>query len=123
MFDVKDSLKINNIDMYPYITEAKFGYYKTWGTDTGYTMSNYFVGTFTGTIPKLTLKYAKSLTKQQLQYLDTNILSKPEVTVIFKDLSGTPHTMAMHDGDVVVGYKGLNKHDAFTHEYVGNGAL
>ena len=120
MFDTTDSLTINGINMKPYITEATFGYYDTWGEDSGYTLSNKFVGTFKGTIVKFTVKYAKGLTKEQLVYLTNNIFRKPIQDIVYKDIDGTLKWVKTHKGDLVVKYKGINKHDAFTHEYVGN---
>ena len=123
MFDVTNGLVINGIDMHPYITEATFGYYDTWGEDSGYTMSNKFVGTFKGTIPKFTVKYAKKLTKEDIVYLTNNIFRIPFQTIQFTDLDGTRKSIQTHKGDIQLKYKGINKHDTFTQEYVGNEAL
>lgn len=123
MFDVTDSLKINNIDMHPYITEATFGFYDTWGEDSGYTLANTFVGTFKGTIPKFTVKYAKSLTKEQITFLTNNIFRKPYQTITYNDPDGTTKTIQTHKGDLILKYSGINKHDAFTYEYVGNNKI
>lgn len=120
MFDVTDSLKINNIDMHPYITKATFGYYDTWGEDSGYTLSNKFVGTFKGTIPKIKVTYAKGLTKEQLIYLTNNILRQPYLMLSFMDMTGVRKTLEAHKGDLTIDYTGINKHGAFTQEYVGN---
>ena len=51
MFIDKNSVIINNIVMGQYLTRAKFGYYKTWSSDTGYNLANEFTGTFTGLFP------------------------------------------------------------------------
>ena len=123
MFDVTNSLVINGIDMHPYITEATFGYYDTWSEETGYTLSNVFVGTFKGTIPKFTVKYGKSLTSQQITYLTNNIFRKPYQTISYKDADGTTKTLQTHKGDLTLKYSGLGKHDAFTQEYVGNSRI
>ena len=120
MFDVTNSLVINGINMKDYITEATFGYYDTWGEDSGYTLSNVFVGTFKGTIPKFTVKYAKGLTSQQITYLTNQIFRKPYQTISYKDADGTIKTLQTHKGDLSIKYKGLGKHDQFTQEYVGN---
>lgn len=123
MFDVTDSLVINGINMKNYIIEATFGYYDTWGEDSGYTLANEFVGTFKGTIPKFTVKFAKSLTKTQITYLTNNIFRNPYQTITYKDASGTSKTVYTHKGDFVIKYNGLNKHDAFTMEFVGNSRI
>lgn len=120
MFDVTNGLVINGIDMHPYITEAKFGFYDTWGEDTGYTMANTFTGTFKGTIPKFTVKFAKGLTSDQLYILTNYIFRPPQQSITYKDPDGSFKTLPTHKGDLVLNYKGLGKHDAFTMEFVGN---
>ena len=120
MFDVTDGLVINDINMKDYITEATFGFYDTWGEDSGYTLSNVFVGTFKGTIPKFTIKFAKGLTSQQIYILTNYIFRKPYQTITYKDPDGSYKTLQTHKGDLVLKYKGLGKHDAFTMEFVGN---
>ena len=59
MFIDKNSVIINNIAMGQYLTRAKFGYYKTWSSDTGYNLANEFTGTFTGLFPKLVLTFKR----------------------------------------------------------------
>lgn len=123
MFDVTDSLTINGINMKDYITEATFGYYDTWGEDSGYTLANNFVGTFKGTIPKFTVKFAKSLTASQITYLTNNIFRIPYQTIVYKDASGVGVTITTHKGDFTLKYNGINKHEAFTVEFVGNNRI
>ena len=123
MFDVTDSLIINGINMKSYITEASFEYYDTWGEDSGYTLSNVFVGTFKGTIPKFTVKFAKSLTNVQIAFLTNNIFRIPYQTITYKDAGGIFRTVQTHKGDFKLKYSGINKHDAFTMEFVGNGRI
>ena len=120
MFDVTDGLVINGVNMKDYITEATFGFYDTWGEDSGYTLSNVFVGTFKGTIPKFTVKFAKNLNKYQITYLTNKIFRIPYQTITYKDPNGFYTTVQTHKGDYVLKYKGINKHDAFTMEFVGN---
>ena len=51
MFISKDSLIINGLNMGKYITEATYGFYDTWSSDSGYnTLSCNFNGTFKGTL-------------------------------------------------------------------------
>lgn len=123
MFDITNSLIINGINMKQYITEATFGYYDTWGEDSGYTLSNVFVGTFKGTIPKFTVKFAKGLKPNQITYLTNNIFRNPYQTVTYKDADGTIKTIGTHKGDFTLKYSGINKHDAFTMEFVGNNRI
>lgn len=54
-----NSLVINNVNIGNYITEARFGYHKVWGNDTGRdTLSGNFTGTLKGIFPKITVQFA-----------------------------------------------------------------
>ena len=124
MYISKDSLIINNINMKDYITEATYGFYDTWSSDTGFnTLRGNFTGTFKGTYPKITVKFAKSLTKEQIIYLTNNIFRTVYQTIVYDDPSGVRKTIKTHKGDLVIKYNGINKKDAFTYDFVGNEAL
>ena len=51
-----------------YLLEAKYGYHKLWGDDTGRNLAGTFSGTFKGVYPKITLQFRK-LNKQEIEYL------------------------------------------------------
>lgn len=123
MFDIKDSIIVNDISLGQYITEATFGFYDTWSSDTGYTLSNKFTGTFKGTFPKITVKFAKSLDKETIIMLTNNIFRTVIQTVTYRDPSGTTKTIFTHKGDLALKYGGINKHDGFAYDFVGNEAL
>ena len=124
MYISKDSLIINNINMKDYITEATYGFYDTWSSDTGFnTLRGNVTGTFKGTYPKITVKFAKSLTKEQIIYLTNNIFRTLYQTIVYDDPSGVRKTIKTHKGDLVIKYNGINKKDAFTYDFVGNEAL
>ena len=122
MFINKDSLTINGISIGQYLTEVKYGYFDTWGNDTGYTLSNKFTGSFKGTIPKFTL-YFKPLTQSEITYLTTNLFRVVQSSVTYSDPSGTTKTISVHKGDLELDYTYINQSKPFTFELVGNEAL
>lgn len=121
MYISKDSLIINGINMKKYILEATYGFYDTWSSDTGFnTLSGKFSGTFKGTYPKITIKFAKSLSIDDLKMLTTKIFRTTTQTIIYDDPSGTRKTIKTHKGDLNLHFTGINKKDAFTYDFVGN---
>lgn len=66
MFIDKDSIMINNISFGQYIVEAKYGYPKIWGNDTGRNLAGKMSGTLLGVFPKIILQFRK-LTKSELE--------------------------------------------------------
>lgn len=124
MFISKDSLIINNINMSKYITEATFGFYDTWSSDTGYnTLSGNFTGTFKGTYPKITVRFAKSLSIDDLKILTNSIFRTSIQSITYDDLDGTKKTIDTHKGDLALKFTGINKKDGFTYDFVGNKVL
>jgi hypothetical protein len=124
MFINKDSLKINGISIGKYITEATYGFYDTWSSDTGYnTLSGNFVGTFKGTYPKITVKFAKSLSIADLETLTTSIFRTISQTIVYDDPDGTTKTITTHKGDLALKFTGIKKKEAFSYDFVGNNPL
>lgn len=124
MYISKDSLIINNINVGKYITEATFGFYDTWSSDTGFnTLSGNFVGTFKGTYPKITIKFAKSLSIDDFKILTTSIFRTTSQTIIYDDPDGTRKTITAHKGDLAIKFTGIKKKEAFSYDFVGNNPL
>lgn len=124
MYINKDSLIINNINMGKYIVEATFGFYDTWSNDTGYnTLSGNFQGTFKGTYPKITVKFAKSLSIENLIFLTNNIFRTTTQSITYDDPDGTRKTIDTHKGDLAIRFTGINKKDGFSYDFVGNKKL
>lgn len=124
MFIDKNSLIINDLNMSKYITEATFGFYDTWSSDTGYnTLSGNFTGTFKGTYPKITIKFAKSLSIEDLKILTTTIFRTVTQTITYDDPDGTRKTINTHKGDLSLRFTGIKKKDGFSYDFVGNEVL
>lgn len=123
MFISKDSLIINGISIGQYLADnIDYGFFDTWSSDAGYTLSNKFTGTFKGTMPKFTLKF-RPLTPTEITYLTNNIFRNPIQTVTYDDPDGTRKTITTHKGDLQLSFYYINKSKAFTYELVGNEAL
>ena len=123
MFINKDSVIINNIKMGQYILEAKFGYYKIWGDDTGRNLNFDFVGSLGGIFPKITVQF-KPLTQAELEII-TPILDSEVQTVSYYDpYKKAQTTMQTHTGDWEVTNKniisGLFKNEGFSCAFISN---
>lgn len=123
MFINKDSLIINNISIGRYALSVVYGFYDTWGEDTGFnTLSGKFVGTFKGTYPKITINFGK-LSPQDINMLTNNIFRTQEQTITYDDPDGTRKTITTHKGDLALDFYGINKSNGFRYEFVGNEPL
>ena len=110
MFVNKDSIEINGVSMGEYLVEAKFGYHKLWGEDSGRNLNGDMVASLIGIYPKLTLQFRKLL-KSELHML-APIFDSPRQTVVYHDATkGRDVTLTTYTGDWEV----INK------SIVGNG--
>ena len=66
MFLDTNSIMINNVSMGQYIVNAKYGYHKLWGNDSGRNLAGGMAGTLLGIFPKITLQF-RPLTKDELE--------------------------------------------------------
>jgi hypothetical protein len=79
----KNSITINGLSIGQYIVEAKYGYHKLWGKDTGRNLAGENSGSLLGIFPKITLQFRK-LTKAELQTI-APILDSATQTVVYYD--------------------------------------
>lgn len=68
-----------------YILEAKYGYHKLWGEDTGRTLSGEYSGTLLGIFPKITVQF-RSLSKNEVEII-APILDSAKQTIYYYDPS------------------------------------
>ena len=122
MFIDKNSITVNGISLGQYLTKAKYGFFDVWSDDTGYTLSNTFIGTFRGTFPKLTLTF-RPLKKNELDYLTTNIFRTTTQTLTYYDPQLGYKTISTHKGDVEYECNKIGQSKEFNFSLVGNGAL
>lgn len=83
MFVNKDSIEIDGVSMGEYLVEAKFGYNKLWGEDSGRNLNGDMVASLVGIFPKLTLQFRK-LSKSELHTL-APIFDSARQTVVYHD--------------------------------------
>ena len=79
MFIDKDSIKVNGLSFGPFIVEAKYGYNKLWGNDTGRNMAGSWSGTLIGVFPKIIVQFRK-LTRSEVEKI-APILDSPSQQV------------------------------------------
>lgn len=104
MFIDKYSITINNINLSPYIVEAKYGYNKLWASDSGRNLAGVMTGTLIGIFPKIILQFRK-LKKEELEMI-VPILDAPTQTVRYYDPNKRQYvTMTTYTGD----YEVVNK--------------
>lgn len=88
MFIDIDSLKVkisggSYLSLGQYLVEAKYGYHKLWGSDSGRNLAGVQSGTLIGIFPKITVQFRK-LTRNELETI-CRILDSSEQTVRYYD--------------------------------------
>lgn len=87
MFIDKDSIQVivgsTTYNLKTYLLEAKYGYHKLWGDDTGRNLAGTFSGTFKGIYPKITMQFRR-LNKSEVEYL-APMLDSPYQSVRYYD--------------------------------------
>ena len=121
MFIDTNSLIVNGVSFGQYIVEAKYGYNKIWGEDSGRNLRGDMTASLIGIFPKIIVQF-KPLTKNELEII-TPILDAPRQTVTYYD--PTKHsnvTMATYTGDYEISNKniisGLHKNAGFQVSFI-----
>lgn len=115
MFIDKNSIIINGVSMGDYIVEARYGYNKLWGEDSGRNLKGDMTATLLGIFPKITLQFAP-LTKAQLEII-TPILDSARQTVTYYDpIKKANYTMTTYTGDYEITNKGIVGKDGLTND-------
>lgn len=83
MFIDRNSLIVDGINLGNYIVEAKFGYNKLWGSDSGRNLAGTMSGTLQGNFPKIIVTFRK-LSRQELELL-APILDKANQQLTYYD--------------------------------------
>lgn len=98
MFLDKNAIIINGVSMGPYILEAKFGYHKLWGKDSGRNLAGSQSGTLLGIFPKITMQFRK-LNKNEIELLAPIFDSAYQTTIYYDPNKRANTTMATYSGD------------------------
>jgi len=104
-----------------YLVEAKFGYNKLWGSDSGRNLNGDMVATLIGVFPKLTLQFRK-LTKTELEVI-VPILDNPRQSVTYYDPNKKANvTMTTYTGDYEITNKRITndnrKNEGFSCSFI-----
>lgn len=116
----KDSLIIDGISMAQYIIDAKFGYHKIWGKDTGRALSGDNSGTLKGIYPKITMKFRK-LNEEEVGLL-LSLFNKAENKVTFynPDLKKNITNMSCYSNDQEMDQKYLGRIEGYSSAVISN---
>lgn len=89
-----------------YLLEAKYGYHKLWGDDTGRNLAGTFSGTFKGVFPKITLQFRK-LNQTEIEYLAPMLDSAYQSVRYYDPRKKAYVTMNTYSNDWEMTNKGL----------------
>lgn len=106
MFLDKNSIIINGVSMGQYLVEAKYGYNKLWGEDSGRNLKGNMTATLVGIFPKLTLQF-RSLTKAELEIVVPVLDSARQTTTYYDPNKKATTTMTTYSGDYEITNKGM----------------
>ncbi len=123
MFIDKNSIIINGINMGGYILDAKFGYYKLWGKDSGRNLAGSNSGTLRGIFPKITLQFRK-LTREEVELLAPTLDSAFQNTQYYDPNKRQKITISTYSGDWVLQNKSIidenHKNEGFEWSVISN---
>ena len=98
MFLDKDSIVINGISMGQYLIQAKYGYHKLWGKDSGRNLAGEQSGTLLGIFPKITLQFRK-LSLNELVTIARLLDTATQTVSYFDPNKAEAYTMETYTGD------------------------
>lgn len=108
MFIDENSIIINGVSMKDYIVEAKYGYNKLFGSDSGRNLQGTMISTLIGIFPKITLQF-KPLTKSELEII-VPILDSVKQTLTYYDPKKKANiTMQTYTNDYEITNKNIIK--------------
>lgn len=108
MFIDENSIIINGVSMKDYVVEAKYGYNKLFGSDSGRNLQGTMISTLIGIFPKITLQF-KPLTKSELEII-VPILDSVKQTVTYYDPKKKANvTMQTYTNDYEITNKNIIK--------------
>ena len=126
MFLDKNSLQVkisggNYISLGQYIVEAKYGYNKLWGKDSGRNLSGDHSGTLLGIFPKVIVQFRR-LTQNELELL-VPILDNASQTLKYYDPNKKTNVeMETYTGDYEITNKSIidlnHKNDGFSISFI-----
>lgn len=116
----KESLIIDDVKMAQYITEAKFGYHKIWGKDTGRALSGDNSGTLKGIYPKITMTFRRLNDEEVGAILSLFNKAENKVTFYNPDLKKKVVNMSCYSNDQEYSQKYLGKIEGYSSAVISN---
>jgi hypothetical protein len=98
MFIDKNSLKVNNLTLGQYITEAEYGYNKLWASDSGRNLAGVQSGTLIGIFPKIKVNFRK-LSRAELELIAPILDSATQNFTYYDPVLKRNYTMSTYTGD------------------------
>ena len=121
MFLDTNSIMINNVSMGQYIVNAKYGYHKLWGNDSGRNLAGGMAGTLLGIFPKITLQF-RPLTKDELEIVAPILDSASQTVAYYDPYKSAITTITTYTGDYEITNKniigGIIKNDGFSCAFI-----
>lgn len=123
MFINKNSLIINNVNFGNYIVQAKYGYNKIWGPNSGRNLAGKQTGTLIGIFPKIVVTFRK-LTKSELEIIIPILDSKQQTVSYYDPRKKTQVTMQTYTGDYeivnknIIGGTSNHKNESFEISFI-----
>lgn len=102
----KDSLIIDGVNFGSFIVEAKFGYNKIWGKDTGRNLAGTYSGTLIGIFPKITVQFRK-LTRSEAESIVVILDKATQSTKYYDPNKKQMVTMSTYTGDYEIVSKNI----------------
>lgn len=123
MFIDVNSIQVNGVSLGQYLVEAKYGYNKLWGKDTGRNLAGTNSGTLLGIFPKIICQFRK-LTKTELEVL-APILDSATQSFRYYDPNKKAYiTISTYTGDWEVTDKNIvdnvRKNEGFSISFIAN---
>ena len=120
MFIDTDSLKIKvpsgtYVSLGTYITEAKYGYNKLWGQDSGRSLSGRMSGSLLGIYPKITMQFLP-LTKTQLETIVPILDNSVQIVRYYDPKKQAYVEMETYTGDCEITNKGIVDNNGLKNE-------
>ena len=112
-----NSIVINSINFGQYITEAKFGYHKLWGKDSGRNLAGDQSGTLTGIFPKITLQFRK-LSQAELNIVAPILDLANQTTVYYDPNANTNKTITTYTGDWEIVNRNMGINEGFSCAFI-----
>lgn len=116
MYIDTNSVLIDGVSLANYLTNAKFGYHKLWGEDTGRALNGDWTGSFNGIYPKITLTF-KPLTNSEIRVV-APILNKPTQSVTYDDPEKGRITINTYNNDWEVTYENVSMGKGVTSSFI-----